>query len=62
MLIVEQIESARCLAWQGLRWLGIGCEGITDAGLRYLQGLTQLKLLILNNTQITDPGLKYLKI
>ena len=34
---------------------------MTDAGLKYLKGLTSLRELDLGETQVTDTGLKYLK-
>lgn len=37
-----------------------GC-GITDAGLRKLEGLTNLRVLILRSTEVTDEGVKRLQ-
>ena len=34
---------------------------MTDAGLEHLKGLTQLRELNLNDTQVTDAGLEHLK-
>ena len=42
-------------------WLCLGGTQVTDAGLEYLNGLTNLKKLWLNNTQVTDAGLEHLK-
>jgi Leucine-rich repeat (LRR) protein len=33
---------------------------VTDAGLRHLNGLTNLRSLNLSNTQVTNAGLEYL--
>ena len=41
--------------------LWLGGTPITDSGLEYLTGLTQLQSLNLNNTQVTDKGLGHLK-
>ena len=35
--------------------------GVTDAGLKYLEGLTQLRDLDLGGTKVTDTGLQHLK-
>ena len=34
---------------------------MTDAGLKHLEGLTQLQWLSLNDTKISDAGLEHLK-
>jgi len=40
--------------------LRLGSSNITDAGLVHLQGLAQLKFLILQNARLTDAGLEQL--
>jgi hypothetical protein len=41
--------------------LDLGATRVTDAGLKGLAGLTQLKNLYLQDTNVTDDGLKYLR-
>ena len=43
-----------------LAWLYLNKTNITDAGLKHLSGLTQLRRLHLANTAITDAGVKQL--
>ena len=40
--------------------VGLVNSKVTDAGLKKLAGLTQLRELILFNTKVTDAGLKHL--
>ena len=41
--------------------LWLGNKQITDAGLVHLMGLTKLEGLYLNDTQVTDEGVKRLR-
>ncbi len=64
-------EPPRWYSWlrklQGDEHLGnavyVDLEGrpITDAGLEHLKGLTNLELLVLGDTQVTDEGIKKLR-
>ena len=36
-------------------------DQVTDAGVKHLHGLTQLRTLWLNHTRVTDAGLEHLK-
>ena len=60
----HQIDD-RCLTvlshLKSLEVVELSEEGITDAGLARLQGLTQLKHLYLKNTRVTDAGVKALE-
>ncbi|HMF16024.1 MAG TPA: hypothetical protein VKE98_02405 [Gemmataceae bacterium] len=38
-----------------------GVKQVIDAGLRYLEGLTNLKSLNIEATQVSDDGLEHLK-
>ncbi len=40
----------------------LGSIEVTDAGLEHLKELTQLLVLVLENTQITDAGLEHVKV
>ncbi len=44
-----------------LRTIDFSDSDITDAGLTYLKGLTNLKTLVLSNTKVTDTGAKAIK-
>jgi hypothetical protein len=44
-----------------LRDLDLSGTGLTDAGLKYLKGLTSLKMLFIEDMQVTLPGLQRLK-
>jgi len=39
----------------------LNSTSVSDAGLVHLQGLTQLKVLGLSNTQVTEAGISELK-
>ena len=55
----EHLALLKPLAPQ-LAWLYLNKTGITDAGLKHLSGLKQLRRLHLANTAITDAGIKNL--
>jgi len=42
-------------------YVDLGGRPITDAGLVHLKGLTNLELLVLGDTQVTDEGVKNLQ-
>jgi hypothetical protein len=41
--------------------LGRGVEQVSDGGLKFLEGCTALRTLVLNGTKVTDRGLGYLR-
>jgi RNA polymerase sigma factor (sigma-70 family) len=48
--------------FKGLRQLGlVGCHAVTDAGLKEIKDLNELRVLRLGGTAVTDAGLKELK-
>lgn len=49
--------SADAIASRPLEWLDLGNSHITDAGLRRLGGLTDLRFLKLNECAVGDPGM-----
>jgi hypothetical protein len=59
-------EDLACLAdLTGLRWLtvsrpGLSSEGISDAGMSHLAGLTAIERLSIGGPGVTDAGLAYL--
>lgn len=44
-----------------LRSLLIGCKGLTDTGLKHLEGMNRLHALSISSDQITDAGVAHLK-
>jgi hypothetical protein len=57
---IEPLHDLRTLDL-GMGRVNIADAGLTDAGLRHLQGLDQLETLYLDGRKITDAGLVYLK-
>jgi len=53
-------KGAQFLAQMNLKWLRVKSTRITDDGLQYLAGMTELKALELNDNNITDFGLIHL--
>lgn len=42
-------------------FLGHGAQGVSDNGLKHLEGCTALRTLVLSGTKVTDRGLGYLR-
>jgi len=57
---VREVQQFRQLRWLDLHDEFAPHDGISDASLAYLEGLTQLQWLDIGNTHVTDAGLVHL--